>query len=472
MRPISLSPVRKTPPGIRLLRFLAAIVLVVFLPLALLAIFRVGPPPVVEITPAVPGIGQRTPITVKVEAAGRGLKDLQVDLVQGDKVVPLAAKTYTPRPYWAFWGAAQTSDVLELTVGRQTQKELQRGEATLRVEAGRAGTPLRTPEPVVQELTLPVRFDPPSLAARSPEPDVVWQGGSGVAVYHVGEGATRHGIRVGSYEFPGAPMPGGEKGLHFAFFGVPFDESNGLQSVRLFAVDALGNEATRTFLQRYDPRQLKADTINLDDRFLERTTSEILGATPGLEDQGDPLKNYLAINRDLRKANEAALVALAAKTQPRLAWHGPFRQMPNSGVMAGFAAERAYFYQGAQVDRQFHLGYDLASTQRAPVPAANAGTVVLAEYFGIYGNTVVVDHGYGVMSLYSHLSSLGVAVGDKVEKGQSVGQTGLTGLAGGDHLHFGILIHGLQVDPLEWLDAHWLKTRIANKLAPAFQVLD
>ncbi len=472
LHPLSIHSKSRKPPGIQLLRGLLLLTILVAVPWLILAFTRVGAEPQLEIVPALPGIGQKTTIAVKAAEPSRGLSHLAVDLVQGDVTTPLAQKDYTPRPFWKFWGAMQAQDEIVVEVGRKVQKDLQRGEATIRVRADRAGTPLRHPAMVEKTLTLPVRFTPPRLEARSPQPDVVKQGGSGVVIYASDENATRHGVRIGSWEFQGAPLPGAEAGVFFAFYGVPYLEEQGLSDIKLFAADALGNEVERSFLQRYDPRILKADDIGLDDKFLGRVVPEILAATPSLHEKGNLLEDYLQINRDLRKVNEGGLVELAKKSRAEILWHGPFRQLPNGQVMAGFAEKRTYVYGGKEVDTQYHLGYDLASNQRSPVPAAQRGAVMLAEHYGIYGNTVILDHGYGLMSLYSHLSSFAVKVGDTVEQGQTLGNTGTTGLAGGDHLHFGVIVHGLQVDPLEWLDEHWIKTRVAAKLEPAFKVLD
>ena len=93
---------------------------------------------------------------------------------------------------------------------------------------------------------------------------------------------------------------------------------------------------------------------------------------------------------------------------------------------------------------------------------------MLARYFGIYGNTVVIDHGYGLMSLYGHLSSIAVEPGQQVDRAQQIGRSGATGLAGGDHLHFTMLLQGLPVNPREWWDAHWLHDRLKLKLGDAF----
>jgi len=178
----------------------------------------------------------------------------------------------------------------------------------------------------------------------------------------------------------------------------------------------------------------------------------------------DLLKNFLAINRDLRKANNQALVELAARSRPEFQWTEPFLQLSNSQVEASFADHRIYKYRGKEVDRQDHLGYDLATVARAPVAASNDGIGMMAQYFGIYGNTIVLDHGYGLLSLYGHLSAFGVKEEDRVKRAQTIGQSGETGLAGGDHLHFSMILQGTQVDAREWWDPHWVHDRIQVKL--------
>jgi murein DD-endopeptidase MepM/ murein hydrolase activator NlpD len=141
--------------------------------------------------------------------------------------------------------------------------------------------------------------------------------------------------------------------------------------------------------------------------------------------------------------------------------------MGNSQVEANFADYRTYMYRGQEVDRQVHLGFDLASTAASPLVASNSGKVVHAGWLGIYGNCVIIDHGMGVASLYGHLSSIEVKAGDGVKRGQQIGRSGMTGLAGGDHLHFTMLVHGRAVNPVEWWDPHWIADRIDRKLREA-----
>ncbi len=455
----------------------------------LLAWFRVGSSPRISIAAELPGIGRRTPIVVRVAEPGRGLSRVAVQLVQADRVELLAERRHEPRAFWAFWGPLVASDEIVVEAGSETLPELEDGEAIIRVTAERAKTWLRQPEPIIDELELPVRLTPPSIRVSSP-PVYLTQGGSAAVVYRVGATAVRDGVRVAYATgggqtkrlwFPGYALPGGAVEDRFALFGAPHDLEDDAE-IRLRAIDELGNELEVAFLDRYLGRPLATDTVRLSDRFMARVVPEILARSPEIEDQTGSLQrqengtlspaglleSYLVINRDLRRLNTEALFELAGRTAPEILWHQAFRQLPNTRSMASFADRRTYLYDGQEVDRQDHLGFDLASIRHAPVLAANRGVVLLAEYFGIYGNTVVLDHGCGLMSLYAHMSSLGVEPGQQVDRGESLGATGETGLAGGDHLHFSMLLHGLQVNPLEWWDPRWIRNRIANQLGSAF----
>ena len=177
-----------------------------------------------------------------------------------------------------------------------------------------------------------------------------------------------------------------------------------------------------------------------------------------------PLDQFLWVNRRLRQKNYEEITAVCQRTENQLYWQGPFLRLPGSARRAGFADRREYIYQGRTVDRQVHLGVDLASTQQAEVPAANRGRVIFADSIGIYGKTVVIDHGFGLFSMYSHLSSYEVAKGQMVSKGERIGHTGVTGLAGGDHLHFSMLVHQTFVNPVEWWDAAWILNNITAKI--------
>jgi murein DD-endopeptidase MepM/ murein hydrolase activator NlpD len=429
------------------------------------ATLRVGSPPSVEIRTDAKAIGARTGVTVVAAAPGRGLGGLRVEVEQAGAVHVVARRDHRALPPWQWSGPRVERDELPVDVGRGGIPDLREGEAVVRVVAERARTWLRRPDPVVKELRLPVRLVPPPLALLSTH-HYVAQGGAGVVVYRVGSSSVRDGVQAGGWFFPGSPLPGGGKEDRLALFGVPWDLVDE-QRLRLVAEDDAGNLTELAFADRFFPKPPGHDRIALDDAFLGKVVPEIRQQTPGLEDRGGLLENYLLLNRELRQANARELAALGPRSAGTFLWTEPFLPLRNAKVMSSFADQRTYSYRGAEVDAQTHLGFDLAVVARTPVPAANRGVVLLARYFGIYGNTVVVDHGLGLATLYAHLSSIDVKEAQPVERGAVLGRTGATGLAGGDHLHFTTLVRGLPVDPVEWWDASWVRDRVASKVGPA-----
>ena len=428
-------------------------------------IFMTGDVPSVEIKPALAAIGKQTPFQIDVSEAGRGLTFVRVECVQDDTIAALIDKKYPVASQFLPWGAKTTADTLKGTAGLREMPGLHAGSAVIRVTVGRASTWLRHPDPVIHEISLPVRLTPPSLQVTSIR-TYVSRGGCELVIYRVGATSSRDGVQAGTRWFPGYPLPGGGEQDRFALFAVPYDMDK--PDVRLIASDDAGNEAEKTFIDIFNDKSFKADTLNISDSFISKVVPEIMSQSPGIEDRGNLLENYLAINRELRQKNAETLTALAQKSQPRFLWSRPFLMLPNGKVMATFGEKRTYLYQGKTIDQQTHLGFDFASTQKAEIPSPNDGIVLFAGPLGIYGNAVVIDHGYGLMSICGHLSSIAVTEGQQVSRGDGIGRTGTTGLAGGDHLHFCILLQGLPVDPIEWSDAHWIQDRIAGKLGAAF----
>jgi murein DD-endopeptidase MepM/ murein hydrolase activator NlpD len=452
--------------GSALLRTLIVVV-VLAVAVLLAATLWPGRPPHIEIRPAVRGIGKSTPVQVTLDDTGQ-VEKVTVEVVQGMDVKPVAEKSFVTHPRWAFWKAPAPAR-LDLQIGRDTVPGLRGGTATIRVTAQRSGSLVRRPDPAVAAIELPVRLTPPSLAVVSGF-HYVAQGGCEAVVYRVGEGAVRDGVQSGRWWFPGYPLPGAtDPRARFALFAVPYDAADASQ-VRLVAVDDVGNQAQAAFVDRFFPKPLKHDTIQLTDAFLERAVPEIMRETPELQDRGGPLPNYLQLNGELRRRDSKALEDLASRSAARFLWKEPFLPMPNAKITAAFAQRRDYQYNGKHVDQQDHLGFDMASVEHDAVPASNSGVVLLAHYFGIFGNAVVIDHGYGLMSLYGHLSSIGVREGQQVQRGQELGRSGKTGLAGGDHLHFTTMLRGLPVNPVEWWDPHWIKDRLGRKLGPALAI--
>jgi murein DD-endopeptidase MepM/ murein hydrolase activator NlpD len=447
------------------LRVLVLLIAVPALAAVALGAFRPGPAPKITVRAPLGAIGRATPVEVDVTVASRGFSRVEVEVVQGERVLPVAAESFSTPPGWKLWEQGTTAKTWKLVIGKDSLPALAEGEAEVRAVATGAPAWIRAAPTTVTTVALPVRLVPPALEVMSTQ-HYVAQGGAEVVVYRAGPTSVRDGVEAGDWFFPGFPLPGGGERDRFALFAVPWDVDDPAK-VRLVAADEVGNARSAAFVDQFFPKPPASDDIELDEKFLARVVPPILENTPSLTSKGNLLEDYLQINRDLRRANADELRALAGSSRKEFLWNAPFLALPGGQVMSAFADRRTYHYQGREVDRQVHLGFDLASIARADVPAANAGVVVLARWLGIYGNTVVVDHGFGLMSLYAHLSSIAVAEGDTVGRGTLLGNSGTTGLAGGDHLHFSFLLQGLPVRPVEWWDAHWIEDRLKRKLGAA-----
>jgi murein DD-endopeptidase MepM/ murein hydrolase activator NlpD len=406
--------------------------------------------PGVRVTGSPPRLlGQKTAFALVAEAARGNIARMEVRLVQN--------------------GARAVIGTAQGPLGRRVEVPVAVEPAAAGIREGGATVEVwarddfwrpwrRTERPVA---TFPVTVDltPPKLDVLATTPYVA-PGGAGVVVVRAPD-AARVDVRVGGLGFPAFAL--GPDGTRVAFFALPYDFA-ARTPLAVLAQDEAGNSVSRGLTSEVLPRRFRRDRIEVKEAFLQAKVPELLPQRP----PSQPLvEAFLTINRDQRRQAEETKRRVGATTAPKLLWEGPFVQPRNTKVFSNFAETRTYLYQGREIDTQVHFGYDLASTKQAAVPAANRGVVVFAEPLTIYGNTVIVDHGLGLMTLYGHLSAIGVKVGDAVERGQEIGRTGMTGLAIGDHLHYEVLVHGVSVTPLEWWDAKWIQDRVTGPLEAA-----
>jgi murein DD-endopeptidase MepM/ murein hydrolase activator NlpD len=413
-------------------------------------------------------LGQAGTLDVTVDAPGAQLDELTIQIEQRDQTFPVLTLVTAPAGSVTQEGADRLH--IRQAIGKKWLPELQSGPARITVTATR---------PVLRGLRhvsarasseIQVRLDPPRIGVISTH-HFINLGGSEMVVYRVTPPDVESGVRVGEIVYPGFAAAGAGAAaadtLKIAFFALPYNLATNTP-MELYARDAAGNEGRAQFEHQVFRKVFRRSTIPLDDAFLSRVVPAILQQSP---DSGisadDLLPAFLKINNDLRRANNNTIAALAKKTSPKRLWSGAFQPMGGAQVESAFADFRTYFYGGKEVDRQVHLGFDLAKTANAPVEAANDGKVIYAGDLGIYGNCAVVDHGMGVQSLYAHLSSFDAQEGQDVRKGQVLGRSGQTGLAGGDHLHFSMLVNGQFVNATEWWDPHWIEDRIERKLREA-----
>lgn len=301
---------------------------------------------------------------------------------------------------------------------------------------------------------------PPIVRVRSTVP-AIRRGSVTAIAYTLSEDADLTGVQLGESFFPAFKQ---ENGLYYCFFAFPLRLTRDKFTPEIVARDLAGNiTRTRVVVNAVD-RPYKSDTLNISDNFLDSKMPDFVDLVP---DAATNLERYIQMNNQVRQSNEKTLIEIGRKTASTMLWSGAFQRLPRSAVKANFGDDRTYMYNKKKIDRQTHMGLDLASVAHAPVPAANDGTVVFADNLGIFGNLVVIDHGLGLQSLYSHLSEILVTVGTPLKKGDTLGRTGMTGLAGGDHLHFGIMLGGIEVQPIDWLDKNWIKNMITDRLATA-----
>ena len=401
-------------------------------------------------------IGVRTPLAVDLRAARGGVRSAEIRLRQGSTKVVIVQQVFTGPPTNEQRVAFQ---VTGSTLG------LREGTAALEVLA-RDGfwRPIRVDDRPILTASVTLDFTPPSLEVVAATR--YWaQGGGGLVVLR-SKGASHVAVTVGGNAFPAYPAGPSESSLFVDLVALAWNYEPGTP-ITAVAHDEAGNVTSRAVAVEVKTRRFKTDTIEIKDEFLERKLPELLPERAGTLTSRDLLGAFLTVNRDKRKQAEEAKRALAAKTQPRPLWEGAFVQPLNTKVFSNFAETRTYRYHGQDVDTKIHFGFDLAAVQHASVPADNSGTVIFVGPLSIYGNTVVVDHGLGLQTLYGHLSSIAVKEGDQVSKEQELGRTGSSGLALGDHLHYEVLINGVSVTPLEWWDARWVRDHVGRPLREA-----
>jgi murein DD-endopeptidase MepM/ murein hydrolase activator NlpD len=199
--------------------------------------------------------------------------------------------------------------------------------------------------------------------------------------------------------------------------------------------------------ERTGPHILRLRYRDPEGQPREQVTTVRVGVTPF------PVR-HLTMKRSTERLynapfakREDALVSRAVRTRtPDWLWRGAFR-MPTTGRPATpFGVKRIR----NQRTVYYHRGYDLAAPVGRLITAPNAGRVVLAKSLRKYGNTVVLDHGGGVTTLYMHMSALLTCEGARVTTGQPIGRVGMTGVATGPHLHWALYVRGTAVNPVLW----------------------
>ncbi len=398
-------------------------------------------------------LGVETPVEVKAENP-HGIRRITAEIEQNGKTFKVYEATKPAHRLFFLW-KSEPPQTVKFAAGTKNAQGLRDGKATLLIEA--VGNDLRG-STAREGIPVEVNTRPPRVVADGFQ-HYINQGGAELVTFSVSGYWTEAGVRVGPYTFRSFQMPGRPANERFSLFALPWDVPANTIPV-VFARNPSGAEARAQFWFKVFPKAFRTRDLPLDDAFLQKVVDQI---EPN--GSGDLATRFLKINRDMRKKNNQQLADLRLKTEERFFWSGPFLRYGKTESM--FADTRNYIYQGKAIDRQTHLGFDLSDVQHAQIQAANDGKIVWADDLGIYGNCVVIDHGYGLQSIYGHMSEFAVKAGDIVKKGQLIGRSGSTGLAGGDHVHFSMQVDGVQITPVEWWDEHWIRDRILSKVSAA-----
>jgi murein DD-endopeptidase MepM/ murein hydrolase activator NlpD len=429
---------------------LVVILIVVLAPIVFLLARSASP--ILDLPTPVNTLGQATPIAVHVRDP-RGVRNLTAVVVQNGARYPVWEMTQPTKSKDNTW---------TFTAGVKTTPQLRDGKASLIVEAT-SNDLLRKTGSLDHEVT--VVTQPPTSSVDS-DTHYLYLGMADLATFNVNGGWSAAGVRVGDQTYRAWPMPGGKPGL-FSLFAFAWNMPAGTIPV-VFASNDAGNDVTTPITFQFPKKEQPHYTVHdlqVSDAFMQKVVGEL-----NPNGSGDMVARFVRVNNDMRKSNNQTLSDLRLKTADHFLFSQPFARQAHSQAEATFADVRNYIYQGKKIDQQVHLGYDLAVTQHVGVEASNDGRVVYAAPLGIYGNCIVVDHGYGLQTVYGHLSHFDVHEGDMVKRGQVMGQSGMTGMAGGDHIHFAMQLDGVQIDPKEWWDSHWIQDHIAKRVdLPGFQ---
>ena len=436
------------------------VIIIVILFIWLLTVIFEGEKPYISLEPTPEYLAGSQTFLVKMSDMKRGLKKLKVSYSQGGRDIPLLEEQF---PFEGFLNHQGIHQFEKEIIIDPASRRLAQGRLDINVQVwdySRRGGGDGNISLVHHKMTVDTL--PPSIRAISRMHNIN-KGGAGLVVYETSLDSVESGVYVDDLFFPGFPRDKeSPKGLYVAYIAVPYDSSLD-PKIYLWAKDGAGNTASSTFYYHVRRKLFRKENITITDRFLGR----VLPYFPSFHSNSEetPLDTYLRINNELRKEDDKRFFQVTRETSPEKWWEGRWLRLKNSATMARFGNHRDYYYKREKVDEQVHLGIDLASLPNSPIGATNSGRVIFADKNGIYGLVVVIDHGQGLSSMYGHMSNILVTVGQNVKKGEIIGFTGQTGLAGGDHLHFAVMINGVFVNPIEWWDSHWIKDNISKKLA-------
>jgi len=302
----------------------------------------------------------------------------------------------------------------------------------------------------------------------------ITQGGSALVIFEAYDDDYLNDVYVlvGNKKFIAEPYK--KNGYFVALIAWPFRDNEFRADI--IVKDRAGNSRSAEIPLYIKYKSYRTSWIKATDKFIDGKITDLAEQDEKYMKE-DKLERLKAINETMRIENEAIIKKYTTKVSDKIIqnWNiKKFYPLKYGKKVANFGDDRHYYYTDKkhEISQSYHLGYDMASTQMAPIIASNSGKVVFADYNGIYGNMPIINHGLGLYTLYGHCSTLKIKEGDIIRVGQEIAKTGKTGLALGDHLHFGILVQGVEVRPIEWLDTKWIKDNIKKIFNDADNIIN
>jgi len=418
-------------------------------------------PPIIKV-PEYSYWNTKDPLNISI-SDNFGLKSYQVTLSDGKSVVPVSVADFMS-------GEKVKKISVEYPQGKLDRKAK---VLTLNIKATDASKwnylAGNSSEKMVQ-LKIDYRRPNVNIVANSYS---ITQGGSALVIFQASDddALAKLYIQAGGRSYKAEPYK--EDGYYVALIAWPFKEES--FQAKVIAQDKAGNKRKTEVPFYLKNKHYRVSKIKASDKFIDGKITDLAEQDPKYMKE-DKLERFKSVNETMRIDNENLIHKYTSNVSNEMidSWKiRPFYPLKNGQKVASFGDHRYYYYKDKNkiVSESYHLGYDMASTKMAPIVASNNGKVVFADYNGIYGNMPIIDHGLGLYTLYGHCSTLMVKEGDEVHVGQVIAKTGTTGLAMGDHLHFGILVQGIEVRPVEWLDKKWIHDNIEKIFKDADKII-
>ncbi|MDM7272877.1 M23 family metallopeptidase [Sulfurihydrogenibium azorense] len=382
-------------------------------------------------------IGSEGIVDIYVKDEKPGLKNVEIFLKQGNNVIKIYSKNLD----------GKKEEEVKLKINPKSYG-LFEGKAVLIVQAVDKSL---LKNKTVLEREINIDLTPPVISILNYTQNMI-NGGTGFVFLQSNEELKSVDVNVGDVNFKCLKI----NQTYVCPFSIPYYFES-VKPIVLNASDYAGNTVNQGLKINVKWINYAKSILDIDDNFIQTKVKPLSD-----KDFNNPVDLFKYVNVEIRKRNEDLIHKKASECKNlKPMFEGEFTYLENSAKLGGFADYRKYRYNGQIIEGAdaYHKGFDFASVKNADVKASNNGEVVFAGFLGIYGNSVIIDHGLCVYTLYSHLSQINVKEGQKVVKGQLIGKTGATGLAVGDHLHYGVLVNGIEVNPVEWFDIKWLNTR-------------